>query len=123
MCGGKGGMVLITDGCKGAGCLHAYISKTAGDMENFVAAAQPSLSASEHPPFGAPGSLTKGDWASAAGQIGWIPNAEGEVVGVTYSLWNGVRVQEQREWHGKRTMSMGYTHTVYNVSVAAPGPM
>eukprot|EP01044_Picomonas_judraskeda_P026237 COSAG03_NODE_7889_length_860_cov_1.044678_2_plen_121_part_00 len=36
--GGAGAMVIITDGCKGTGCLHAYISKVAGDMEEFVPA-------------------------------------------------------------------------------------
>jgi hypothetical protein len=122
MCGGKGGMVIITDGCKGAGCLHAYVSKTAGDMQNFVATTRPSLTPAEHPPFGSPGSLTKGDWASQAGQIGFIPGADGNVTGVTFSLWNGEHVREKREYHGRYAMSMGYTHTVYSLSVETPPP-
>ena len=68
--------VIITDGCAGAGCLHAYISKTPGSMVNFVAATQPGLSAAEHPPFGPAGSFVNGDWASDAGQIGFIPDAK-----------------------------------------------
>ena len=115
VCSGKGGMVIITDGCKGAGCLHAYVSKTAGDMQNFVAATQPSLSPAEHPPFGPPGSFVKGDWASDAGQIGFVPDAKGNVAAVTYSLWNGDLVREKREYHGKYAMSGGYTHTVFHI--------
>ena len=119
MCGGKGGMVIITDGCKGVGCLHAYISKGAGNMVEFAAAAEPSISPAEHPPFGPPGSFIKGDWASDAGQIGFIPDADGNVAGVTYSLWNGDHsVHRQRD--GKFAMSGGYTHTVFRFNVSTP---
>lgn len=114
--GGAGAMVIITDGCKGTGCLHAYISKVAGDMEEFVPAEEQSLSVLEHPSFGpvvAP--FVKGDWASQAGQIAFIPDKDGAIVGVSYSLWNGVPIREHREYHGKFAMSMGYTHTVYRV--------
>lgn len=100
--------VIITDGCAGAGCLHAYISKSPGDMTHFVAATQPGLSAAEHPPFGPAGSFVKGDWASDAGQIGFIPDAKDNIVGVTYSVWNGDRIREKREYHGKYAMSGGY---------------
>ena len=122
MCGGKGGMVIITDGCAGVGCLHAYISKTPGDMTNFVAATQPGLGPAEHPLFGPPGSITKGDWASDAGQIGFIPDAADNVVGVTYSLWNGDRFRAHREYHGRFAMTGGYTHTVYRLNVSTPPP-
>lgn len=54
-------------------------------MENFVPATQPSIiGVSSTPDPGPAGSLIKGDWASAAGQIGFIPDALGNVVGVTY---------------------------------------
>jgi hypothetical protein len=88
-------------------------------MEEFVPAEEASLSDLEHPSFGpvvAP--FVKGDWAVQAGQIAFIPDARGDVVGVSYTLWNGVPVREHREWHGKFAMSMGYTHTVYNLSLA-----
>ena len=104
-------MVIITDGCKGVGCLHAYVSKVAGGMEEFVPAGEESLSSLEHPNFGplvAP--FIKGDWASQAGQIAFIPGKDGAVVGVSYSLWNGVPVREHQG-----AMSMGYTHTVFKV--------
>ena len=81
--GGKGAMVIITDGCKGAGCLHAYLSSTAGNMTSFVSATEGSLSALEHPSFGPVGSFIKGDWASQAGQIAFIPDQNGDVAGVS----------------------------------------
>ena len=85
-------------------------------MEEFVPAEEQSLSVLEHPSFGpvvAP--FVKGDWASQAGQIAFIPDKDGAIVGVSYSLWNGVPIREHREYHGKFAMSMGYTHTVYRV--------
>ena len=116
MCGGRGGMVLVTDGSPApAGEVHAYVSANPGNMSHFVPAAEQWIT--EHPPYGAKGSLTKGDWASAAGQIGFIPAANGSVVGVTYSLNTGVYVREHRE------MSMGYTHTVFNMTVSTPPPV
>ena len=60
--------------------------------------------------------------ASAAGQIGFIPGADGHVTGVTYSLWNGVKVLEHYAYHGVVKMSMGYTHTVFNINVSTPSP-
>ena len=66
MNGGKGGMVIITDGCTGPLpplCLHAYISTGPGDMENFVPATQPYInSAASTPATGPAGSLIKGNW-------------------------------------------------------------
>ena len=55
----------------------AYLSKTAGNMTSFVAAEEASLSTLEHPSFGPVGSFIKGDWASQAGQIAFIPAANG----------------------------------------------
>ena len=63
-------MVLITDGCAGTRCLHAYVS-VGPNMTQFVAAAEPSLSAAGHPPLGPSGREDKkvqGDWASDAGK-------------------------------------------------------
>ena len=156
-------------------------------MENFVPATQPSIiGVGSTPDPGPAGSLIKGDWASAAGQIGFIPDALGNVVGVTYvnvkrrkatlrfvtmllcnlgdgvgcccrplnvtciyliyievmprfkyadvnvtnqqprqqrySLWNGFKVRCQRVYHGRRAMSMGYTHTVFSMNVSTPSP-
>ena len=54
--GGRGAMVLITDGC-GANCLHAYASGTPGAMEDFV----PAGRITQHPPIG----TAPGDWASS----------------------------------------------------------
>lgn len=115
LCGGRGGMVLVTDGSPApAGEVHAYVSATPGNMSHFVPAAEQWIT--EHPPYGPTGSMTKGDWASAAGQIGFIPAANGAVVRVSYSLWTGVYVR------GKYAMSMGYSHTVFNMSVSTPPP-
>ena len=105
--GGAGGMVLITDGGPGF-ALHAYLSKAPGDMESFVAATQPTLSSSEHPP--ATG-FNKGSWANL--QIGFVPDSQGHIVGVAYTLYTGVDVYSQ---HHKK-MDMGYTVTIYNVTV------
>jgi hypothetical protein len=46
---GTGGMVLLTDGGPGFQ-LHAYLSKSAGDMTTFVPATQPAMLI--HPPAG-----------------------------------------------------------------------
>jgi hypothetical protein len=100
---GKGAMVLITDGGPG-GSLHAYLSKSPGDMRNFVAAEEPSIT--KHPNTSS--TATKGDWANL--QIGFIPDKDGNVASVTYSLWTGVPVKDQR----RKTTTQGYTHTVYD---------
>ena len=100
--GGKGGMVLITDGGVGASPLHAYVSSSPGNMTGFVAAAEPTLSPSELPwcPYCAPPSPPpsggvavrsrggvppkhpprKGAWAM--NQIGFVPDKDGAIVGV-----------------------------------------
>ena len=44
------------------------------------------------------------------------------IVGVSYSVWNGDRIREKREWHGKFAMSGGYTHTVYALNITTPPP-
>jgi hypothetical protein len=101
--GGKGRMVLITDGGPGW-CLHAYVSATPGDMENFVAADQPCLAA--HPPPGA----GKGDWANI--QIAFVPGLNGSVHSVGYTLWDGVPV--------RNTSAGGYTMTLYDFALTEP---
>ena len=110
--GGQGAMVLITDGVPGpargdAVGLHAYLSKSPGDMVNFVAAGEPMITT--HPPISS--TITKGDWN---GQIGFIPDSAGRVSGVTYSLWTGVPV----EGHSP---NQGYTHTVYDIKLKPQG--
>lgn len=102
MLGGKGGMVIITDGGPGFG-LHAYMSKSPGDMVNFVAAKQPLIT--EHP--SATG-MRPGQWA--ASQIGFVPDADGAITGVSFSLYTDAKVYSQRH----RMMELGYTHTIYN---------
>lgn len=60
--GGAGGMVLITDGgARGAPELHAYVSKSAGDMTTFVAASGVGLGPGMHP---AGGPAHPGSWAN-----------------------------------------------------------
>ena len=73
-------MVLITDGGPGW-CLHAYLSAAPGEMENFVAASETCLQT--HPPSGG----AVGDWAEI--QIAFVPAANGSVVAVGYTLWDG----------------------------------
>lgn len=103
MLGGQGAMVLILDGGPGD-ALHAYFSKTPGDMVNFGAAQQPIIS--QHPPVG----MAKGLWANK--QIGFIPDASGAIDAVAYTLYTGVSVYSQHH----KTMDMGYTPTVYNLT-------
>ena len=83
-------MVLITDGGPNHS-LHAYVSKTAGNMTTFVAAAQPSIV--EHPP-GVGNQLVTGDWANY--QIAFIPDGKDRVVGVAYTLYTAQKVYSQR---------------------------
>ena len=100
--GGKGAMVLITDGGPGW-CLHAYVSAAPGDMERFVAAQEPCLAT--HPPSG--GGV--GDWAEI--QIAFVPTASGDVASVGYTLWDGVAVKN----------GQGYTMTVYDLKLLRDG--
>ena len=77
-------------------------------MLNFVAATQPTLSSSEHPPSSG---FVNGSWANL--QIGFVPDGDGRIVGVAYTLYTGVRVYSQAH----KRMDMGYTATIYNVTV------
>ena len=55
-----GRMVLITDGGNQGPQLHAYISKTPGDMTNFVPQSGTGVGGSMHPPFAdKPGTLSR----------------------------------------------------------------
>lgn len=98
-------MVLILDGGPGD-ALHVYLSKTSGDMVTFVAAAQPTLTT--HPPANG---MKMNSWANS--QIGFISGASDQIVGVAYSMYTGVPVYSQE----KKSMNMGYTHTVWNFTV------
>lgn len=98
---GKGGMVLITDGGPDFG-LHAYMSKTAGDMTTFVAAQQVQLSAAER--------LSAG-WANM--QLEFVPISGPSRLGVAYALYTDHRVWSQE--HNKSMPS--YTHRVFKLAV------
>ena len=93
-------MVLIADGGPGW-CLHAYISATPGDMDNFIAAEQPCIAT--HPPSGS----AVGDWAEI--QIAFVPSANGSVASVAYTLWDDAAVKNAH----------GYTMTVYDFELLA----
>ena len=55
--------------------------------------------------------VKKGDWANL--QIGFVPDKDGGVPRVTYTLWTGVPVHDQR----RNTTTQGYTHTVYGLKL------
>ena len=97
--GGRGGMVLITDGGPGF-ALHAYLSKTPGDMSSFVAAAQAELGATERPAAG---------WANI--QLEFIPGPNRSLA-VAYSLYTDRKVWSQQH----NTTARGYTHTVFQLT-------
>lgn len=97
--GGKGAMVLITDGGPGW-CLHAYVSAVGGGMEEFIAAEQPCLAT--HPASG--GGV--GDWAEI--QIAFVPAANGSVTSVGYTLWDAAVAKNGGH---------GYTMTVYDLKL------
>jgi hypothetical protein len=97
--GGRGGMVLITDGGPGF-ALHAYLSKVPGDMTSFVAAEQVELGATERPAK---------DWANL--QLEFIPGADHSLA-VAYSLYTGRKVWSQQH---NNTVG-GYTHTVFQLT-------
>ena len=67
-----GRMVIITDGGRPYQ-LHAYVSKTAGSMTEFVASSVQGLGPSMTPPLG----QAPGMWANY--QIAFFPAADGEV--------------------------------------------
>lgn len=125
--GGRGGMVLITDGGPGW-CLHAYVSVAPDDMEHFVAAKQPCLTT--HPPAGG----SAGDWAEI--QIAFVPSSNGTIASVGYALWGpsaaagatatardahrSTRSELEADEETRHTLSrraLGYTMTVFDVVV------
>merc|ERR1712166_268070 len=115
--GGKGAMVLITDGGIGSSPLHAYVSSTPGNMSSFVAATEPTLSPSELPPTARSQLVPpkhpphKGEWAM--NQIAFVPDKWGAITGVSYARYTGEVVYAI----GHKQNSMAYTHTIYNISV------
>ena len=76
-------------------------------MVSFVAAQEPSITT--HPNTSS--TIKKGDWSQL--QIGFIPDKTGKVASVSYSLWTGVPVPDQR----KHSTIQGYTHTVYDLKL------
>lgn len=117
---GRGGMVLITDGGPGW-CLHAYVSVAPDDMEHFVAAKKPCITA--HPPSGS----ASGDWAEI--QMAFVPSSNGSIASVGYALWSSTIAASQAEHRNRRAHSdekydrarraLGYTMTVFDVDVLA----
>ena len=99
-----GGMVLITDGCSGGGCLHAYVSKQPGSMTDFVASSTPTLTV--HPPWSE--SNVKGSWANS--QIAFFTDKHGAVVSVGYTLWGSNPVKS------RRSPAFGMSMTVFSLS-------
>jgi hypothetical protein len=90
--GGKGAMVLITDGgCPG---LHAYVSKTAGDMVHFVPATEECVATFPN------------NWANK--QIAFFPDSTGAIASVGYTLWKTNPVKTARG------TSKGMSMTLYN---------
>ena len=102
--GGAGAMVLITDGGHLGPVLHAYVSKTAGDMSTFVAASGPGLGPTMHPLGGA---AAAGRWANY--QIAFFPSADGSVPRVGYTLWQDNPIKS------RRAPAFGMTMQVYNL--------
>jgi hypothetical protein len=101
----EGGMVLITDGGHLGPTLHAYVSKTSGDMTTFVAAEGPGLGPTMHPQVG---SAKEGRWANF--QIAFFPNIDGSVPRVGYTLWQGNPIKS------RRSPAFGMTMVVYDLN-------
>ena len=128
---GRGAMVLITDGGVGSSPLHAYVSSSPGNMSDFVAAAEPTLSPSELPPASPSTPVVparssdgaqrlkgppkhpphKGAWAM--NQIAFVPDMGGAITMVSYALYTGTPVYVPR----RQQYSMAYTHTIYKLLV------
>eukprot|EP00039_Didymoeca_costata_P006854 m.94066 g.94066 ORF g.94066 m.94066 type:complete len:180 (-) comp13425_c0_seq1:54-593(-) len=107
---GEGGMVIVTDGGPG-NMLTPFVSKEMGS--GFQATIPPTIT--EHPPlyqsFVRNALPAPGTWANV--QIGFIPDINGAVTRVAYSLWQNNTVFSQR--HNMTTR--GYTHTIYNITM------
>ena len=113
--GGKGGMMLLPDGGPGQS-LTPFVAPSMEFDQGFMPTTPSELL--EHPPGGKGQAPKKGEWA-ASEQIAFIPDSKGDVVGVAYTVWNGVPVQV-----GKKT-SMGYSMVVYRFATppsAIAGP-
>ena len=137
---GQGAMVLITDSGVGATPLHTYVSSSPGNMSNFVAAAEPTLSPSELPPAPPPSRMDAAAHRLAEGggrgggarsivevpvppkhpphkgawamnQIAFVPDKDGAITMVSYALYTGEAVWVNR----RQQYSMAYTHTIYKL--------
>ena len=80
--------------------LHAYLSKTPGDMTEFVAADQAELDTTERPAK---------DWANI--QMEFIPGPN-DSLAVAYSLYTDRKVWSQVH----NTTMQGYTHRVFRLA-------
>lgn len=101
-----GGMVLVTDGGANS-TLAPFMSYAPGAsaMTTIVSAAPGSITT--HPPGSTSGPAHKGVWQ---GQMTFLPDAGGEVVAVSYSIWDGHPVST------RNGVSQGYSHVVYRLT-------
>lgn len=106
--GGDGGMVLITDGGPN-GALTPFISANMSGA--FVSSVPPIIT--ECPT----GGLAPGKWANS--QIAFIPDANGTVSKVLYTLWNRDKVYSKEH----NQLSLGYSATVYKLSEPPNSPI
>ena len=103
--GGRGAMVLVTDGGNGDSLTSFISTHMDGGFEPAIPAelaAHPPLH--DHPKGTLP---PPGDWA-AGSQVAFVPDAAGHVVSVSYSLWTNETVAGRAH---------GYTHMLYHLQL------
>ena len=106
-----GGMVLVTDGGPN-NTLAPFMSYAPGAsaMINIVSAAPGTITT--HPPGSTKELARKGVWQ---GQMTFLPDAEGEVAAVSYTIWDGHPVPANHYKPPMGPVSQGYSHVVYRL--------
>ena len=110
--GGSGGMVLVTDG--GANnTLAPFMSAAPGAsaMTNIVSAAPGAITT--HPPGSTKEHAQTGGWQ---GQMTFYPDVDGEIVAVSYSIWDGHAVPAPHYKAPVGPVSQGYSHVLYRLT-------
>lgn len=102
-----GRMVLVTDGGGEPGEPNGGLTPFYSEDFHMFAATDPAV-VTAHPPLG----KRPGDWANL--QIAFLPDREGRVRHISYTLYTKQQVYSAHH----KSMDRGYTHTVYSLSLA-----
>ena len=87
------------------------MSSGPGAMTDIVAAAPGAITA--HPPGSTKELARRGNWQ---GQMSFFPDPAGEIVAVSYSIWDGHAVPAPHYKPPMGPVSQGYSHVLYRLT-------